>query len=137
MPWIRRNGMSIDEFVEEVRSHAWRFDNDIEGIAVSTIIYNHTKWCLGKIKQSFKKPEFSGVNTSKFKEMEDIVIRDELNYYINIKALNDNEKTVLKYRSKGYRYSEIAGMMNMTRQGIQHIERTGIRKIQQHEKVLD
>lgn len=132
---IHKNGMSLDDFIEDVRSNIWKY-GEKEGLAVSTIICTQIKWYIGRISSA--KPVSSNLIERGVSYRNEIDDKDEVEKIFNLKCLSDRELDILKMKYNGSNYNQIGNAIGKSRERVKQIFQSASRKIrEEYEKMVD
>jgi len=116
---LTKNGLSVDDFVGEVMYNCWK-SNLSADIQISTFVYNHTKWTIGKIsrREKFVAEIFEIPSKTEQNQLE---IREECDKILACPELNDMEREVLNHRSHGLNHREIGVKIKRSKQRAEQI----------------
>lgn len=133
---IKRNGMTVDEFIEDVRSNVWKCGE--KDLAPTTIICNQIRWYIGRIngKMTNNKQLFNETKSTSDKHNIDNI--EEVNKIFNLKCLSERELSILKMRHQGSNDSQISKVIGKSRETVKQIFRKAAKKVRkEYDKVLD
>lgn len=132
---IHRNGMTVDEFIEDVRSNVWRSGD--KDLAHTTIIYNQVRWYIGRMNRKInttKQLFDTQKHTSDTYNIDNI---EEVNKILNLDCLSDRERIVLKLKYKGKSSEQIGKEIGRSRVTVNHIFESAAKKVkEEYDKVL-
>jgi DNA-directed RNA polymerase specialized sigma subunit len=123
--------MSIQDFIAEVKSYLWMYKP--EGVALSTAVYNHTLWTLGKInrKRRHHSLEHEVVHEPEYKNPKETV-----DILLKCPSLSEKEIKAIRLRLALKSPSDIIRIMKITRSRLSQLERSAKAKMRKYAESL-
>ena len=132
---IQRNGMTIDEFIEDVRSNVWK--SGVKDLAHTTIICNQVKWYIGRINRKINNTKQLFNEQKPTTDLYNIDSIDEVNKILNMECLSEKEKRILKMKYQGYTDPEIGKIISRSKEAVRYVFNVASKKIRnEYDKIL-
>ena len=123
--------MSVEDFIAEVKSYIWIYPP--KGGALSTAVYSHVLWTLGKIS---RKKVHCSLDREIAHEQEYKNPKETVDILLQCPDLTKVEQKVIKLRLTMKTPKEIAKSLGVTRQRLWQIEKVAHTKMRKYAETL-